>query len=45
MRSGLSERVEGLGEVEWLRSADVRYRGQNWSITVDVPGETGAIDT
>ena len=40
-----SERVGGLGAVEWLRSADVRYRGQNWSIEVDVPGETGAIDT
>ncbi len=45
MRSRLAERVDGLGEVEWLRSADVRYRGQNWSITVDVPGETGEIDT
>ena len=45
MRAALEERVAGLGEVEWLRSADVRYRGQNWNITVDVPGDAGAIDT
>ena len=45
MRVALDERVAGLGEVEWLRSADVRYRGQNWSITVDVPGAPGEIDT
>lgn len=45
MRTDLRERVAGLGEVEWLRSADVRYRGQNWSITVDFPGEAGSVDT
>jgi 5-oxoprolinase (ATP-hydrolysing)/N-methylhydantoinase A len=45
MRTDLGERVTGLGEVEWLRSADVRYRGQNWNITVDVPGAPGEIDT
>ena len=45
MRSGLSERVEGSATVEWLRSADAPLPGANWSITVDVPGETGAIDT
>jgi N-methylhydantoinase A/oxoprolinase/acetone carboxylase beta subunit/N-methylhydantoinase B/oxoprolinase/acetone carboxylase alpha subunit len=28
--------------VEWHRSADVRYRGQSWSITVDFPGEIDA---
>ena len=44
MRAALTDRVEGLGEVEWLRSADVRYRGQNWSITVDVPGAPGEVD-
>jgi len=45
MRADLEERVEGLGDVEWLRSADVRYRGQNWNITVDFPGESGRFDT
>jgi 5-oxoprolinase (ATP-hydrolysing)/N-methylhydantoinase A len=45
MRADLADRVAGLGEVEWLRSADVRYRGQNWSVTVDVPGAPGEIDT
>jgi N-methylhydantoinase B/oxoprolinase/acetone carboxylase alpha subunit len=29
-------------EVEWQRVADVRYRGQNWSIPVEWPGEIDA---
>ncbi|HEY1365880.1 MAG TPA: hydantoinase B/oxoprolinase family protein [Gaiellaceae bacterium] len=29
----------GSADGEWLRSADVRYRGQNWSVPVDFPGE------
>jgi 5-oxoprolinase (ATP-hydrolysing)/N-methylhydantoinase A len=29
--------LDGDGVVEWQRVADVRYRGQNWSIPVDFP--------
>jgi 5-oxoprolinase (ATP-hydrolysing)/N-methylhydantoinase A len=33
-------RVEGAA---WQRSADVRYRGQSWSVTVELPGEIDAV--
>ena len=29
------------GEAEWVRSADVRYRGQSWDIEVEIPGTGG----
>jgi N-methylhydantoinase A/oxoprolinase/acetone carboxylase beta subunit/N-methylhydantoinase B/oxoprolinase/acetone carboxylase alpha subunit len=39
MREHLSARMAGgAKEGEWLRAADVRYRGQNWSVRVDFPG-------
>ena len=38
MRVGLEESI-GPGEVEaWLRSAELRYRGQSWDIEIDFPG-------
>jgi N-methylhydantoinase A len=40
MRTGLAMRIEG--EVEWRRVADVRYRGQSWSVPVELPGELTA---
>ncbi len=27
---------------DWLRTADVRYRGQSWSVPIDFPGEIDA---
>ena len=39
MRTRLQRQSAGRGAVEWLRTADVRYRGQNWSVTVDFPGD------
>ena len=39
MRSHLENRMgDGPEPREWLRSADLRYRGQNWSVPVDFPG-------
>src|SRR5581483_10135587 len=35
MRDGLAPRVGG--EPEWRRVADVRYRGQSWSVPIEVP--------
>jgi N-methylhydantoinase B/oxoprolinase/acetone carboxylase alpha subunit len=40
MREGLRAAMDGEGE--WLRTADLRYGGQNWDIEVDFPGD--AID-
>jgi 5-oxoprolinase (ATP-hydrolysing)/N-methylhydantoinase A len=37
MRAQLASRIEG--EPEWRRVADVRYRGQSWSIPVELPAE------
>ena len=31
--------LDGDDVVEWQRTADVRYRGQNWSVPVELPGE------
>jgi 5-oxoprolinase (ATP-hydrolysing) len=41
MRARLVELIGTSDDVgvEWQRFADVRYRGQNWSIQVDFPGE------
>ena len=41
MRAGLQQAIGS--EAEWLRTADLRYTGQNWDIEVEFPGE--AIDT
>ncbi len=39
MREQITAGIREAGELEWQRLADVRYRGQNWSIPVDWPGE------
>jgi hypothetical protein len=41
MREGLAAAL-GEEDVEWQRVADVRYRGQNWSIPVEWPGAIDA---
>jgi 5-oxoprolinase (ATP-hydrolysing) len=42
MRAQLETRMgDRSGMREWLRSADLRYRGQNWSVRVDFPGDIG----
>jgi 5-oxoprolinase (ATP-hydrolysing)/N-methylhydantoinase A len=42
MRVALAARSPESGSFEWLRWADVRYRGQNWSVTVEFEGEVAA---
>jgi 5-oxoprolinase (ATP-hydrolysing)/N-methylhydantoinase A len=37
MRTSLAEMIGQVGELEWQRSADVRYAGQSWDIEVDFP--------
>ena len=37
MRKELAGRVGDREAVEWHRTADLRYRGQNWNLTVDFP--------
>src|SRR5207244_1232330 len=39
MRTMLSEKIGDIAELEWQRSADVRYAGQSWDIEVDFPGD------
>ena len=39
MRDALERALGAETVVEWQRLADVRYRGQNWSVTVEFPGE------
>jgi 5-oxoprolinase (ATP-hydrolysing) len=39
MRESLQEQIGDGGELEWQRSADVRYAGQSWDIEVDLPGD------
>jgi 5-oxoprolinase (ATP-hydrolysing) len=39
MRAALTESIGDAGQVECQRLADVRYRGQNWSLTIDFPGK------
>lgn len=42
LRDALTALIGTDLEVEWRRSVDVRYKGQNWDMEVDFPGE--AID-
>ena len=42
MRAHLAERIGDVEVTEWIRTADVRYRGQNWNITVDFHGDIGS---
>ncbi|HEY4349170.1 MAG TPA: hydantoinase B/oxoprolinase family protein [Gaiellaceae bacterium] len=37
MREALTASIGADIEIEWQRLADVRYRGQNWSVSVDFP--------
>jgi N-methylhydantoinase A/oxoprolinase/acetone carboxylase beta subunit/N-methylhydantoinase B/oxoprolinase/acetone carboxylase alpha subunit len=39
MRRMLSEKIGDVGELEWQRSADVRYAGQSWDVEVNFPGD------
>jgi N-methylhydantoinase A/oxoprolinase/acetone carboxylase beta subunit/N-methylhydantoinase B/oxoprolinase/acetone carboxylase alpha subunit len=41
MRADLGARI-GSSPVEWRRVADVRYRGQSWSVPIELPGELTA---
>ena len=38
MRRALGAALGSEAEIEWQRLADVRYRGQNWSVTIEFPG-------
>jgi N-methylhydantoinase A/oxoprolinase/acetone carboxylase beta subunit/N-methylhydantoinase B/oxoprolinase/acetone carboxylase alpha subunit len=38
MRSALGRRFPDGEATSWYRSADVRYRGQNWDIEIELPG-------
>jgi N-methylhydantoinase A/oxoprolinase/acetone carboxylase beta subunit/N-methylhydantoinase B/oxoprolinase/acetone carboxylase alpha subunit len=38
LRARLGARIGEAEPFEWLRTADLRYRGQNWNVTVDFPG-------
>jgi 5-oxoprolinase (ATP-hydrolysing)/N-methylhydantoinase A len=40
MCQALTVKLSGTAHVHWHRSADLRYRGQSWSIEVDFPGDT-----
>jgi N-methylhydantoinase B/oxoprolinase/acetone carboxylase alpha subunit len=42
MREQISGGVREDGGLVWQRIADMRYRGQNWSIQVDWPGDIDA---
>jgi N-methylhydantoinase A len=43
MEAKLAHVLEGRSEVEWARTADLRYGGQSWEVEVGFPG--GTIDT
>jgi N-methylhydantoinase A/oxoprolinase/acetone carboxylase beta subunit len=43
MEARLTHALEGRTEVEWARTADLRYGGQSWEVEVGFPA--GAIDT
>lgn len=45
MRASLRSLIGDVGELEWQRSADVRYRGQSWDIEVDLPGDEIGAET
>ena len=36
MQASIERSARGNGRVEWLRSADIRYRGQSWEIEVQL---------
>ena len=36
MEAQLAPALEGLSEVEWVRSADLRYGGQSWEVEVEL---------
>ena len=38
MRQALAAKLSGAAEMDWHRSADLRYHGQSWSIEVDFSG-------
>jgi N-methylhydantoinase B len=42
MRAALGAAIGAEAEAHWERLADVRYRGQNWSVTVELPGALDA---
>ena len=42
MRSTIERQLPARNGVEWIRSADVRYRGQSWEIEVPLPA--GIVD-
>ncbi|HXH87446.1 MAG TPA: hydantoinase/oxoprolinase family protein [Gaiellaceae bacterium] len=37
MEAALAPALEGRPEVEWARSADLRYGGQSWEVEVELP--------
>ena len=43
MEARLADALEGRSEVEWARTADLRYGGQSWEVEVGFPA--GPIDT
>ena len=43
MEARLAHALEGRSEVEWARTADLRYGGQSWEVEVGFPA--GTIDT
>jgi N-methylhydantoinase A len=43
METKLAHALEGRSEVEWARTADLRYGGQSWEVEVGFPA--GTIDT
>lgn len=45
MRATLLERLTADTDAEWIRYADMRYRGQNWNITIEFPGHIDATST
>jgi 5-oxoprolinase (ATP-hydrolysing) len=38
LRKRLEREASNQAALEWLRVADMRYRGQNWNVQVDFPG-------
>ncbi len=38
MRTSLATHLSRAEDVSWYRSADVRYKGQNWDIEIALPG-------
>jgi N-methylhydantoinase A/oxoprolinase/acetone carboxylase beta subunit len=40
LEAGLAHTLEGSSEVEWARTADLRYGGQSWEVEVGFPAGT-----